>query len=1374
MTSAVAVSVIIPTHDRRDHLHRLLAALSSQREGTPPFEVIVVADGCTDDTGPATRSLAVPYPLTVLEQEGLGAGNARNAGARVAQGHLLLFLDDDVEPAPGLVAEHAAAHHMALDSPRVVLGPYRLPESDEIGFYPTHVRAWWADLFSAMARPGHRFAYRDILAGNLSLPVAVWRSVGGFDPAFRGCGGEDWELGVRLLAAGIEPHFASDAEAVHHVSGTGDVPGSFERARQEGVADVLIGSRHAALRPSLDLRHWTGVTRRLLPRLAVSWPAAGDPLARSLMRLLDPLERVNARWLWRRLYAGLRWYWYWRGAAQRLGSSAKMRRFLDAEPPETSAPLRVDLSLGLEGAEERLEHERPTALEISWRDRTIGTVSAEPGAEPLRGRHLRPLLVERFARELFDALDASGRPARWLEGDRSDPMSGDRQLPVSVIIPAYRARATLGETLASLIAQTHEAWEAIIVDDGSDDGTLELAREWAETDARMRVLKRPHRGVSAARNAGLDEARHAWAVFLDADDTLAPDFLAVMTGRLLSEPRLDVVVCHSVLVDPSGRRLAEREVLPPADPFPWLATRCPFDIHACIVRRSLVRSVGAFDESLVTCEDWDLWIRLGRIGARLGVVAEPLAIVRVRADSTSSDGHRLFPDLMTVLERAHRPDARVRRSLPRNAEGAPRWQLPEARLLLACWAAGLILARGGEVGSLLDGENWECAVCDPALTASILFQALCRGRHARPREAAEFWPEIRQPVLSFVDELADRSRSKTLRRRTEVQMERLIASASPAWTGHWVAAASVEITQPLEDIEGPRDGSVVCHALLEGQELGTLELPTPDGLLPRAVLADALAARLGWTILGRFLERHVYPELDIRREDGHLSLRRDGRELGRMTASQVAPDPCRLHEEIGWTVFLQELWGESRLLHDDFYPRKRTRRAPTGASSPGLRSVEIAAPLPSLRDASTVMIELGGRALGALTVDHEAGRLPADSLRAAINRAAGFELCIVAVERALLGRPLHGSPLRERLREASVAADGPRHAPFPELFQAMALPPADLGLPPACLLLGRTESERWQGSSARRYVLPVAASEALDRQGVATATVGTASAAPSCLIREPSLIVSAPGPASTMVASSVKHAWDLSRRRSRGAPSESFPILRYLRVVSDSESPQRLAVSTERLEEQLRFLRQAGYRSLVLMELLEAIAARRPVPARSVLMTFDDGYRDFETNAWPLLRRHGFTAIVFLVSERIGGRCDWPGEAVGASLMDWSQIRALEGAGVRFGCHSAHHSFLTSLSPAELVEELCTSKARLEEGLGRAIEAFAYPYGHHDAKVRHAVGACGFEAALLAGGGIASVLESPLELRRIEITGLDDLESFARKLQTAPDPAQSR
>jgi len=124
--------------------------------------------------------------------------------------------------------------------------------------------------------------------------------------------------------------------------------------------------------------------------------------------------------------------------------------------------------------------------------------------------------------------------------------------------------------------------------------------------------------------------------------------------------------------------------------------------------------------------------------------------------------------------------------------------------------------------------------------------------------------------------------------------------------------------------------------------------------------------------------------------------------------------------------------------------------------------------------------------------------------------------------------------------------------------------------------------------------------------------------------------------------------------------------------------------------------------------------------------------------------------------------------------MDWSQIRALEGAGVRFGCHSAHHSFLTSLSPAELVEELCTSKARLEEGLGRAIEAFAYPYGHHDAKVRHAVGACGFEAALLAGGGIASVLESPLELRRIEITGLDDLESFARKLQTAPDPAQSR
>ncbi|HYO82165.1 MAG TPA: glycosyltransferase family 2 protein, partial [Bryobacteraceae bacterium] len=103
---------------------------------------------------------------------------------------------------------------------------------------------------------------------------------------------------------------------------------------------------------------------------------------------------------------------------------------------------------------------------------------------------------------------------------------------VSVIIPARNSEATLARTLDSLRAQSIEHWEAIVVNDGSSDGTPAIAREYAERDGRIRVITGAGKGVSAARNCGIAAARCDWLVFLDADDELRPDYLLEMCAGL--------------------------------------------------------------------------------------------------------------------------------------------------------------------------------------------------------------------------------------------------------------------------------------------------------------------------------------------------------------------------------------------------------------------------------------------------------------------------------------------------------------------------------------------------------------------------------------------------------------------------------------------------------------------------------------------------------------------------------------------------------------------------------------------------------------------------------------------------------------------------
>ncbi len=393
------LSVVIPTRNRAASLRRLLHALTPEVERLGA-EVVVAADACDDDTAAAALLWPASFPCTLVDAPGRGASAARAAGARAARGELLLFLDDDMDPEPGLLAAHLAAH--AGRTPGVVVGASPPRMDPPFGLFRLALRDWWEDDLERRMQPGHRATFRDVLTGNLSLPAALLARAGGFDPALP-CR-EDHELGIRLLAVGAELRFAPEALA-WHCDGT-TLDGSLHRARLEGRGDVAIARRHpdlAAAMPFAGPR-----TPPWVERLAFDRPHATDHVVAALRRALDLLERGRFRRRFRRLYGLLRGYWYWRGVAEEAGSLEEFEALLRLPGAREGRVLDLDLARGLTHAEAVLDAQRPAGARLQVGPWWVGYLPPLPGAEPLRGRHLRPALAGPLASAYVQALALDG------------------------------------------------------------------------------------------------------------------------------------------------------------------------------------------------------------------------------------------------------------------------------------------------------------------------------------------------------------------------------------------------------------------------------------------------------------------------------------------------------------------------------------------------------------------------------------------------------------------------------------------------------------------------------------------------------------------------------------------------------------------------------------------------------------------------------------------------------------------------------------------------------------------------------------------------------------------------------------------------------
>jgi glycosyltransferase involved in cell wall biosynthesis len=227
----------------------------------------------------------------------------------------------------------------------------------------------------------------------------------------------------------------------------------------------------------------------------------------------------------------------------------------------------------------------------------------------------------------------------------------------AVVIAAYDAERTLGAAIASVLGQSRPDFELVVVNDGSQDRTAEVAERVA--DARVHLVHQTNKGTATARNTGIEQTTAPLIAILDSDDLWLPNYLETMAAVLEDDEHAALAYTDAWVLDDASHRIRRRTATastnppasPPSDPRQLLALllRSNFVYVSTAFRRRAVERIGGFDARCF-CEDYELWLRFAAAGYRIARAPGPLAIYRDRFDSKSSDERRELEGLRATLE----------------------------------------------------------------------------------------------------------------------------------------------------------------------------------------------------------------------------------------------------------------------------------------------------------------------------------------------------------------------------------------------------------------------------------------------------------------------------------------------------------------------------------------------------------------------------------------------------------------------------------------------------------------------------------------------------------------------------------------------------
>ena len=216
-----------------------------------------------------------------------------------------------------------------------------------------------------------------------------------------------------------------------------------------------------------------------------------------------------------------------------------------------------------------------------------------------------------------------------------------------------------------------------------------------------------------------------------------------------------------------------------------------------------------------------------------------------------------------------------------------------------------------------------------------------------------------------------------------------------------------------------------------------------------------------------------------------------------------------------------------------------------------------------------------------------------------------------------------------------------------------------------------------------------------------------------------------------------------------------IPVL-YYHSIEPSESNE-LILAPERLREQLQYIKDAGYTTLTMREVYDHLVNNAPIPEKSILITFDDGYMDNYTYAYPLLKEFNMKATIFLMTVGVDE----------GFYISSDQMKEMSDYGIDIECHTINHVRLGELSYEEQLKEITESRDFIEKVTGKDVISIAYPYGNYNDDTLRAVQDAGYSLAFGISNGKANRTDNIFALNRIYVNSLETMDQFIYNLEQA-------